>query len=161
MYGKLTLGKTPGICYIFWIAQVHIHLLPYMENKNCILHSNAFNLFTTRLETIFIITKYKAKCPFSSGAPKINRLECFPHVHFTVKRILKKFSSFRSSARCQWIPQWSKIGRVAFSWPQHCFIKDQFESIKGPFLAEICNVFQPFSPAITQKCWLCWTTDMQ
>lgn len=124
---------------------MHIHLLPYLENKNCILHLNAFNLFTARPgDLIFIITKYKAKCPFSSGAPKINRLECFPHVHFTVKRILKKFSSFRSSARCQWIPQWSKIGRVAFSWPQHCFIKDQFKSIKGHFLLRSVMFFSPF-----------------
>lgn len=124
---------------------MHIDLLLYLENKNCILHSNAFNLFTARSgDLIFIITKYKAKCAFSSGAPKINRLECVPHVHFTVKRILKKFSSFRSSARCQWIPQWSKIGRVAFSWPRHCFIKDQFKSIKGHFLLRSVMFFSPF-----------------
>lgn len=35
----------------------------------------------------------------------------------TVRRILKKFSSFRSWARCQWAPQWNEMGRVAFSWP--------------------------------------------
>lgn len=37
MYGKLPLEKTPGTYYIIWITQVHIYLLPYLENKKYIL----------------------------------------------------------------------------------------------------------------------------
>jgi hypothetical protein len=69
---------------------------------------------------------------------------------FTVKRILKKFSSFRSWTRCQLVPQRNKTGRVAFSWPQGCFIRDQFH-VPGPFLARDYKVLGPNCPQLKKS----------
>lgn len=76
--------------WVLLSTQVHIHILVPLGNKMLFCIQMPLGYLQLDLEVSYLSSwSLKPNVP-CSGAPKINRLECFPHVHFYCQENFKE-----------------------------------------------------------------------